>query len=75
MNWTLLWIPVVFSVGALFGAWWRARPDEVCRECKASYSQEIDGLRSEIHGLKSTKGALGKELQAMAFRQSGYNAR
>lgn len=70
-----LWIPFIFSAGFLVGAWWRARPDDVCRQCKASFDCTISDLRSEIHGLKSTKGALAKELQGMAFRSAGFRAR
>ena len=72
---SLWWIPIIFSVGVLFGAWWARRPDDVCRQCKASYSQEIEGLRTTIHGLKSTKGALAKEVQHLSFMNSGYRAR
>jgi|WetSurMetagenome_2_1015567.scaffolds.fasta_scaffold526183_3 hypothetical protein len=68
-------IPIIFSAGVLFGAWWASRPDDVCRQCKASYSQEIEGLKKEIHGLKSTKGALSKELQNMSFGRYGAKAR
>lgn len=71
----ILWISLAFCVGVVFGAWWRARPDEVCRMCRMSYNQEIEGLKKDIHGLKSTKGALAKEVQALSFRNAGYKAR
>ena len=74
--WHLLWIvPIVFIAGFGFGCWWVARPDDVCRMCKASYMVRIRSLEDSIHGLKSIQGKLGKELNAMAFRNAGYKAR
>ena len=75
MYWYLLWIPVIFSAGFGVGCWWVARPDEVCRQCKASYAAEKAELESQIHGLKSSLGRMGKEMNAMAFRNAGFKAR
>jgi len=63
----------VFTIGIF--RYCRQPDDDECAGCRAAQRQVVDGLRSEIHGLKSTKGALGKELQAMAFRNAGYRAR
>jgi hypothetical protein len=70
-----VWGSLIFSLGFAIGCWWASRPDEECHACKASYDNVISDLRTEIHGLKSTKGALAKELQNMAFRNAGYKAR
>ena len=53
----------------------KRQPDDECRECKAYYMGLLRDKDEVIHGLKSTKGALGKELNAMAFRNAGYRAR
>ena len=36
---------------------------------------EVRELRDLLHGLKSSNGKLGKELQSMAFRNAGFKAR
>lgn len=76
----MIWLGIFIGInlGVVLACLWahyHHPSDDECQECRASYSQEIEGLHKEIHGLKSTKGALGKELQAMAFRASGYRAR
>jgi hypothetical protein len=49
--------------------------DDDCRSCKAYYAAIIRDKDSEIHGLKSTRGALAKEVQALTFLNSGFKAR
>jgi hypothetical protein len=49
--------------------------DKDCRSCKAYYMARIRALEDAIHGLKSAKGKLAKEVQDLTFRNSGYNAR
>jgi hypothetical protein len=49
--------------------------DKDCRSCKAYFMTRERALETAIHGLKSSKGKLQEELNAMAFRNSGYNAR
>ena len=73
----MLWIGLVvgFFIGALAVHIYRCSNSDECRECKAYYTGLLRDKDAEIHGLKSTKGALGKELQAMAFRNAGYKAR
>jgi hypothetical protein len=55
--------------------YYRQLDDDECSGCRAAQRRVVSQLEDTIHGLKSTKGALGKELQAMAFRNAGYRAR
>ena len=74
--WYFICLSIGACVGALVMAYMRGSShDEDCKSCKAYYMSIIRDKETEIHGLKSTKGKLGQELQAMAFRNSGYNAR
>lgn len=61
--------------GMLIMDLYRRKTDEECSACRRSFEDHITELNTQIHGLKSSKGALGKELQAMAFRNAGFNAR
>ena len=63
----------IFTLG-LFRYYWSDSDDE-CRLCRYNYKMVIRGLEDQIHGLKSTQGKLGSKLNAMAFRNSGFNAR
>jgi hypothetical protein len=49
--------------------------DAECADCKAYYTSIIRERDAVIHGLKSTKGALAKEVQHLSFMNSGYRAR
>jgi len=76
----MFWIGLIIglNLGVLALAIFRyyRQPDEdECSGCRAAQRRVVSELESQIHGLKSTKGKLGQELQAMAFRNSGYNAR
>jgi len=78
MTMYMFWIGLFigFNLGFLAMGFLRGSShDEDCKSCKAYYVGIIRDKETEIHGLKSTKGKLGQELQAMAFRNSGYNAR
>jgi len=74
MFWLGLFIGAALGV-LVMGYLRNSSHDDDCRSCKAHYTGIIRDKEAEIHGLKSTKGKLGQELQAMAFRNSGYNAR
>jgi len=66
------------NLGVVLACLWahyRHPSDDECNGCRASQRRVVSQLEDQIHGLKSTKGKLGQELQAMAFRNSGYNAR
>jgi hypothetical protein len=74
----MFWIGLIvgFFCGALALHIYRCKNSGVeCADCKAYYTGLLRDKDAVIHGLKSTKGKLGQELQAMAFRNSGYNAR
>jgi len=74
--WYFLCLSIGACVGALVMGYLRSSShDDDCKSCKAYYVGVIRDKEAEIHGLKSTKGKLGQELQSMAFRNSGYNAR
>jgi hypothetical protein len=49
--------------------------DEDCKSCKAYYAAIIRERDDVIHGLKSTRGALAKEVQNLTFLNSGFKAR
>jgi hypothetical protein len=53
----------------------RNTSDDECGGCRAEQRRIVSGLEDTIHGLKSTKGALAKELQHLSFMNSGYRAR
>lgn len=53
----------------------RRKSDDECDQCKRSFTAHIAELNTQIRGLKSSTGKLGKELNAMAFRNSGFKAR
>jgi hypothetical protein len=74
MFWIGLFIGVMVGVVTL-GIFRYNRDDDECSCCRAEQRRVVDQLESQIHGLKSTRGALGKELNAMAFRNAGYRAR
>ena len=74
MFWIGLFMGVIIGVVTL-GIFRYRKDDDECRDCKAHYVGIIRDLELKVHGLKSTKGALGKELQSMAFRNAGYRAR
>jgi len=75
-----MWYFICLSIGACVGAlvmgYLRGSShDTDCKSCKAYYVGVIRDKEAEIHGLKSTQGKLGSKLNAMAFRNSGFNAR
>jgi hypothetical protein len=49
--------------------------DDDCKSCKEYYMSIIRDKDSQIHGLKSTRGALAKEVQNLTFLNSGFKAR
>jgi hypothetical protein len=76
----MFWLGLIigFNLGFLamgLFRYYRQPDDDECAGCRAAQRRVISGLEATIHGLKSTKGALAKELQAMAFRNAGYKAR
>ena len=76
----MFWIGLFFGVnlGVVLACLWahyHMPTDDECSVCRAEQRRVVAGLEDQIHGLKSTKGKLGQELQAMSFRNSGYNAR
>ena len=76
MFWIGLIIGLNLGVLALGIFRYYRNPDEnECAGCRAAQRRVVSQLEDQIHGLKSTRGKLGQELQAMAFRNSGYNAR
>ena len=50
------------------------RDCETCEALKAAQA-ECWELERKLHGMRSSNGRMGKELQAMAFRNSGFKAR
>ena len=70
-----IFILIAFMVGVFGMAIFKMKPDEECRSCDMAYKDTIRRLEDQIHGLKSSKGKLGKELQNMTFRNAGYRAR
>jgi hypothetical protein len=74
MFWIGLFIGV--ALGVLAMCFMRmSSHDTDCKSCKAYYVGVIRDKDSQIHGLKSTKGALAKEIQHLSFMNSGYRAR
>ena len=76
----MFWIGtfVGFLIGAIFVAMFAANKkvtDDECRLCSKSYHEYIDDLEKKIHGMRSSNGKLGKEIQHMAFMKDGYKAR
>ena len=73
----MFWIGLFtgFTLGVLALAIFRCGNSDECRECKAYYTAIIRERDETIHGLKSTKGKMANELNAMAFRNAGYKAR
>ena len=72
---SLWWLPVIFSAGFGVGIWWCRRKSEECRRCEEHFHGIIRDKDSQIHGLKSTRGALAKEVQNLVWSNNGYNAR
>jgi hypothetical protein len=54
-----------FTAGVVALAIFRCGNSDECRECKAYYAAIIKERDDTIHGLKSTRGALGKKIQQM----------
>jgi hypothetical protein len=75
MFWIGLIIGFTLGVVALGILRYVRNNDDECGLCKSNFNSTIRGLEDTIHGLKSTKGRLSQELQAMAFRNAGYKAR
>jgi hypothetical protein len=73
--WIAIWISLSFCAGMLFMAILKRQPSDECKECKAYYAAIIRERDDVIHGLKSTKGALAKEVQNLSFRNAGFRAR
>ena len=75
----MFWIGLFtgFTLGVItLGIFRYSRNEEAdCADCKAYYHSIIRERDAVIHGLKSTQGKLGSKLNAMAFRNSGFNAR
>lgn len=71
----LLLIFLAFTAVVFTMAIFKCRPDEDCRSCKAYYESKLREKDTQIHGLKSTKGALQKEVQNLVWSNNGYNAR
>ena len=48
-----------------------------CETCDALKNAQAEcwELERKLHGMRSSNGRLGKELQSMAFRNSGFKAR
>ena len=74
---TMFWIGLFIgvSLGVLAMVFILNGKNDECADCKTYYAGIIRDKEAEIHGLKSTKGKLGQELQAMAFRNAGFKAR
>ena len=72
---------VCLIIGACIGAVGMGilagRRDADCETCDALKNAQAEcwELERKLHGMRSSNGRLGKELQAMAFRQNGYKAR
>jgi hypothetical protein len=74
--WYFMCLVIGTCVGALATGLLRGSSHEQdCRSCKSYYMARIRALEDAIHGLKSAKGKLAKEVQDLTFRNSGYNAR
>ena len=64
MFWIGLFIGV--SLGVLAMGYLRGSShDTDCKSCKAYYMSIIRDKDSQIHGMKSTRGALGQKIQQM----------
>jgi hypothetical protein len=76
MMWYILGLFLAYMAGVFtLGMFRYYTSEDECANCRAAQRRVVSQLEDQIHGLKSTKGKLGQELQAMAFRNSGYNAR
>jgi hypothetical protein len=74
--WYVLCLIIGACLGVLAMGFMRMSAHEHdCRSCKAYYTSIIRERDSVIHGLRSSKGALEKEVQNLSFRNAGYNAR
>jgi hypothetical protein len=74
--WYVLCLIIGAFIGALAMCFLRGSShDDDCRSCKAYYTSIIRERDSVIHGLRSSKGALAKEVQNLSFRIFGSNAR
>ena len=76
----MIWIGMFigFFLGAICVAIFAAAKkisDDECRLCSKSYNEYIGDLERKIHGMRSSNGKLGKEIQHMAFLKDGYKAR
>jgi hypothetical protein len=74
--WYFICLSIGVCIGVLAMGFLRSSShDEDCKSCKAYYIGIIRDKDSEIHGLKSTRGALAKEVQNLTFLNSGFRAR
>ena len=67
-----------FIIGAICIAIFAANKkvtDDECRLCSKSYHEYIDDLEKKVHGMRSSNGKLGKEIQHLAFMKDGFKAR
>jgi hypothetical protein len=76
----MFWIGLIigFNIGVIalgIFRWYRQTDDDECAGCRAAQRRVVSGLEDQIHGLKSTRGKLAKELQDMSFGRYGAKAR
>lgn len=64
-------------VGIVLTSWkkYNKTTDDECQCCRRSYQEYIDDLEKKVHGMRSSNGKLGKELQNMSFMKDGYKPR
>ena len=78
MTMFLIGLFIGVNLGVVLACLWahyRHPSDDECNGCMAAQRRVVSQLEDTINGLKSTQGKLGSKLNAMAFRNSGFNAR
>jgi uncharacterized membrane-anchored protein YhcB (DUF1043 family) len=68
---------VGFAIGAVVMGLFAGRDNRDCETCDAlkAAQDECRELEKRLHGMRSSNGKLGKELQSMAFRNAGFRER